>query len=97
MGWEIVALIAGFVSLGFGLYLFRWVLAQPNESEAMAEFSKSIQEGAAAYLKRLFQALGALALVIGIIIFVAIGWRNALAYLIGSACSAMAGYLGMYT
>lgn len=97
MVWEIVALVAGFISLGFGLYLFRWVLAQPNESGAMAEFSKSIQKGAAAYLKRLFQALGALALVIGIIILIAVGWRNALAYLIGSACSAMAGYLGMYT
>jgi len=71
-------------------------MKQVNESEAMAEFSRAIQEGAAAYLKRLFQALGILAAIIAIILLIAVGWRNALAYLIGSTFSALAGYTGMY-
>jgi len=96
MTWEIVALIAGAASVGVAAYLFSWVMKQANESEAMAEFSKAIQEGAAAYLKRLFQALGILAVIIAVILIIASGWRTALAYLVGSTFSALAGYTGMY-
>jgi K(+)-stimulated pyrophosphate-energized sodium pump len=96
MTWEIVALIAGAASVGVAAYLFSWVMKQANESEAMAEFSKAIQEGAAAYLKRLFQALGVLAAIIAVILIIALGWRTALAYLVGSTFSALAGYTGMY-
>jgi len=96
MTWEIVALIAGAASVGVAAYLFSWVMKQANESEAMAEFSKAIQEGAAAYLKRLFQALGILAAIIAVILIIALGWRTALAYLVGSTFSALAGYTGMY-
>ena len=35
-------------------------------------------------------------MVVAVIILFGIGWKNALAYLIGSACSAAAGYAGMY-
>ena len=62
--WEIVALVSGVISIGLALVLFRWVLQQKNESEKMKWFSERIQEGAAAYLKRLYQALGGLAVVI---------------------------------
>ena len=96
MMWEVVALVAGVASIGVAAYLFTWVMKQVNESKEMAEFSKAIQEGAAAYLSRLFQALGALAAIIAIILLIAVGWRNALAYLIGSTLSALAGYTGMY-
>jgi K(+)-stimulated pyrophosphate-energized sodium pump len=94
--WEIVALAAGILSIGVAVYIYRWVMSQPNENPEMAEFSGAIQVGAATYLKRLFQALGALAVVIAVIILIGIGWKSALAYLIGSACSAAAGYAGMY-
>ena len=96
MVWEIVALVAGAISIAMAAYLYKWVMSQANESKAMAEFSEAIQEGAAAYLRRLFEALGLVALVVGVIILVAVGWRNALAYLVGSICSASAGYAGMY-
>jgi K(+)-stimulated pyrophosphate-energized sodium pump len=62
----------------------------------MQQFSQEVQEGAAAYLKRLYQALGVLALVIAVLLLLLLGWRTALAYLVGSACSAIAGYVGMY-
>ncbi|MHB9033452.1 MAG: sodium-translocating pyrophosphatase [Anaerolineae bacterium] len=93
---KIVALITGVISIAVALYLFSWVMKQVNENQAMAKFSKAIQEGAGAYLKRLFQALGILALVIAVIIIFAINWQTAVAYLIGSIFSALAGYTGMY-
>ena len=96
MVWEIVALASGVVSIGVAIYLFRWVMAQTNGNPTMGEFSEAIQQGAAAYLRRLYQVLGALAAAITVIILVAIGWQNAIAYIVGSASSAIAGYLGMY-
>ena len=96
--WEIVALVSGVISIGLALALFRWVMKQKNENDKMAYFSGRIQEGASTYLKRLYQALGILAGVITIIILCVpdLGWRVAIAFLVGSACSAMAGYSGMY-
>jgi len=94
--WQIVALVTGLLSIGYAAYLYKWVMAQPNESKEMEDFSIAVQEGAAAYLKRLYQALGGLAIIITIIVLIALGWENALAFLIGSACSAVAGYFGMY-
>jgi Na+/H+-translocating membrane pyrophosphatase len=41
--WEIVALVCGAISVAVAAYLYKWVMAQPNESEAMAEFSKAVQ------------------------------------------------------
>ncbi len=96
MVWEIVAIVSGIISIAIAAYLYKWVMAQENKNKTMAEFSEAIQKGAAAYLKRLFQALGGLAVVIFIILLVSVGWERALAYLIGSACSAAAGYVGMY-
>jgi len=96
MIWEIAALVAGMVSIGVAAYLFRWVLAQPNDSEVMAEYSVAIQEGSVAYLKRLYKALGTLAACVTVVILLTLGWQKAIAYVVGSICSGVAGYAGMY-
>jgi len=96
MVWQIVALVSGMISVGVAAYLFKWVLAQPNQSEAMAEYSVAIQEGAVAYLTRLYRVLGILAIFITAIVLVTLGWQKAIAYVVGSFCSGLAGYAGMY-
>ena len=96
MGWEIVSLVFGVISIGIAAYFFVWSMKQTNGNPVMEEFSKAVQEGAAAYLKRLFEALGLLAGVIAVIVLVTLGWEKAVAYLVGAACSAAAGYVGMY-
>ena len=96
MIWEVSALGAGGVSIVTALYLYKWVMSQANESRVMAEFSGAVQAGASAYLKRLFQALGGLAIAIALVILAAIGWKTALAYIVGATCSASAAYAGMY-
>ncbi|MHB0857319.1 MAG: sodium-translocating pyrophosphatase [Anaerolineae bacterium] len=96
MVWELVAIVAGLISIGIAAYLYRWVMAQPNENEAMERFSVAVQEGAAAYLQRLYQALAGLVVVIAIILIFAVGWQSAMAFVIGAFCSGAAGYAGMY-
>ena len=92
MVWELTALVAGAISIIAAVFLYRWVMAQANENKAMAEFSEAIQDGAAAYLRRLFQALAGLAFVVAIIIFFSLGWEDAFAHLLGAGCSAAAAY-----
>jgi len=96
MIWEIVALVAGVISIAVAAYLYKWTMSQQNGNPKMEAFSIAIQEGAAAYLKRLYQALGGLAVVIAIILVATIGLNTALAFLVGALCSGVAGYFGMY-
>ncbi|HHX65980.1 MAG TPA: sodium-translocating pyrophosphatase, partial [Chloroflexi bacterium] len=96
MAWEIVALVSGVISIAVAAYFYRWVLSQESSNAAMNEFSGAIQDGAATYLKRLFQVLGVLVAIFTIIMFIAISWQGAIAYLIGSICAAAAAYAGMY-
>jgi len=96
MVWEIVALVFGMLSIGAAVYLYRWVMAQPNDSAAIAEYSASVQDGSAAYLRRLFQALALVAGAVALVLLVTLGWQNAISYMVGSVCSGAAGYLGMY-
>ncbi len=96
MVWQIVALAAGFISIAVAGYLYYWVMKQQNLSTKMDEFSGEVQRGAAAYLKRLFTALGGLSLIIAIILLITLDWESSLSYLIGSFSSAVAAYAGMY-
>jgi len=96
LGWQILSLVCGIGSVVVAAYIYRWVMVQPNESEEMRVFSEAVQEGAAAYLKRLYTALGILAVIVFVILLVTLGWEIAFAFLVGSVCSAASGYFGMY-
>ncbi len=61
----------------------------------MQEISRAIQEGSSAYLNRQYRAIGVVAFVILLIIWLALGYLAALGFLIGSVASALAGYIGM--
>ena len=82
----------GLISIIAAIFIYFWVINKENGNPKMEEFSKEIQKGASTYLKRLFQALGGLALIVSIIIFFASGWKMSFAYLLGSSLSAFAGY-----
>jgi len=66
--WLIVGIIGGLLSLGVAIYLYFWVMKQDPGSKRAQEVAGWILEGADAYLKRLYGALTALALVIAILI-----------------------------
>jgi K(+)-stimulated pyrophosphate-energized sodium pump len=69
----------------------------PYGSENMRSISLAIQEGAIAFLRREYTYL----LVFGTMVFVVLlvtqglGWKTAIAFVVGGLCSAGAGYLGM--
>jgi len=95
MDWLILAPISGIISMVAAGYLYYWVVYRNTDTEKMREVGGAIEEGASAYLRRLYQALAGVVAVVSIILLVAVGWQNAIAYIVGSICSALAGYLGM--
>ena len=89
------AIGGGAVAVLFAVLLTAAVLRQPAGSQRMIEIASAIQEGAAAYLNRQYTVIAVIGIVVAIIIGVTLGPVTAVLYLIGAACSATAGYVGM--
>src|SRR5918995_1652425 len=91
------ALVCAGVAVGFGLYFTWWLLQQPAGSERMQEIARAVQEGAAAYLRRQYTTIAAVAIVpfLAIGFYPDLGWSTAIGFAIGAALSAAAGFIGM--
>jgi K(+)-stimulated pyrophosphate-energized sodium pump len=63
----------------------------------MQEISRAVQEGASAYLRRQYQTIAVVAVVLFLVIgfWNDLGWGTAVGFLIGAAFSAAAGFIGM--
>jgi len=92
-----LALICAIIALLYGAASSKWVLAQPTGTDHMREIALAIQQGASAYLRRQYTAIGTVGIVLFFIIgFVpALGWSIALAFAVGAILSGMAGFIGM--
>jgi K(+)-stimulated pyrophosphate-energized sodium pump len=81
----------------YGLYLTWWLLRLPAGNERMQEIARAIQEGAAAYLRKQYTTIAAVAVVPFLLIgfYSKLGWGTAIGFLIGAVFSAAAGFIGM--
>ena len=83
------------IALAYGGLLTRWVLAANPGNERMARIARAIQEGAAAYLNRQYTTIAVIGAVLALVITFVINWETGVLYVVGAACSALAGYVGM--
>lgn len=96
-GISVVALVVAFL-------LARHVLSQDQGTAKMQEIAGAIKEGAMAFLKRQYVTIGILSVVFALIIFFAYylsgnvnyAWHTTVAFILGAACSALAGFIGMF-
>lgn len=88
---------AAVVAVLYGLFYINYILRLPEGNDKMKQIASAIQEGAKAYLNRQYRTVGLVAVVLFLIIgFIpSLGWMTAVAFLIGSFLSAVAGYIGM--
>ncbi len=92
---------AGIAALIFAFYKATWVRKQAAGTEEMQEIASRIQEGAMAFLKREYTVLAGFVVVVAVLLGAAnMGGANqspiiALAFVLGAAASAAAGYAGM--
>jgi K(+)-stimulated pyrophosphate-energized sodium pump len=98
MSWGLLfAIICAFIAIIYGLLATRWVMREPTGNERMQSIAEAILQGAKAYLNRQYLTIG----IVGVILFLAIGfipslgWLTAFAFAIGAILSGLAGYIGM--
>jgi K(+)-stimulated pyrophosphate-energized sodium pump len=91
--WLIV--LAGALSIVYGIVTTRGLLAADAGSARMQEISAAVREGAAAYLKRQYQTIAMVGAVIFVIAWVLLGVYSAMGFLIGAVLSGSAGFIGM--
>jgi K(+)-stimulated pyrophosphate-energized sodium pump len=91
----LLAVGGGVLALLFAGVLTGAVLRLPQGNERMVEIASAIQEGAAAYLNRQYTVIAIIGVLIAIVIGFTLGVQTAILYVVGAACSAAAGYVGM--
>src|ERR1700744_5398906 len=99
--WVVIVAVIALLALGVAGLLVREVLAASQGTAKMQEIAKSVQEGAAAYLRRQFMTLGGFVFVIFFILLLlpadgtGVRWGRSIFFLIGAAASALTGFIGM--
>ncbi len=93
--WLIV--IAGALSIVYGIVTTRQLMAADAGTARMQEISAAVREGAQAYLRRQYTTIAIVGVVIFIIAFFlpGLGPASAFGFLIGSVLSGSAGFIGM--
>jgi K(+)-stimulated pyrophosphate-energized sodium pump len=95
MDATLIVIACGLVSLIYGGWAIRSVLAAPAGTARMQEIAGAIQEGASAYLARQYLTIA----IVGVIVFAIAWWLlgplTAVGFATGSILSGIAGYIGM--
>jgi K(+)-stimulated pyrophosphate-energized sodium pump len=99
--WVVVVAVIALLALGVAGVLVRQVLAAGQGTEKMQEIALSIQEGAAAYLRRQFRTLSVFVVLIFFVLLLlpadtaSVRWGRSGFFLVGAFFSALTGFTGM--
>ncbi|MFH2069245.1 MAG: sodium-translocating pyrophosphatase [Candidatus Omnitrophota bacterium] len=101
MGWiGIIPIIGTLVCVLFVYFLIRKIKSSDEGDEAMKQVSSAVREGAFAYLKRQYTSVGLYAAFFFVILIIMeltnfLPLFSGAAFLTGTLCSALAGFIGM--
>ena len=100
-----LSILVSLVAFAFAAWLFLWVKRQPSENKLIAKNGELIRQGARTFLRKEYTVLARFALVAAVLILILLPrlsegkyFDNILmvvAYLMGTAFSAIAGKIGM--
>ncbi|MFN9276239.1 MAG: sodium/proton-translocating pyrophosphatase, partial [Planctomycetota bacterium] len=102
--WNILSLVIAAAGMLYAYSLFQQIMRKDAGDETMQKIARAVQEGGRAFLHAEYKWLA----VFVVVVFVALcmgpddgktkflGWKTAVAFLMGSVASAGAGYFGMH-
>src|SRR5256885_16806199 len=92
--WGIIA--CGALAIVYGVWAIQSVMSADAGSQKMQEISAATREGAQAYLKRQYTTIAVVGVIIFVVVGFLLGWLVAIGFAIGAVLSGAAGFIGMY-
>ena len=89
--------IMGAVGLLFALIIYTSIKKHPVTNDAIAKIADAIHLGAMVFMHREYKMLFIFAVVVMAFVYFSLGANTTLAFAVGACCSALAGYIGMFT
>ncbi|GHS87274.1 putative K(+)-stimulated pyrophosphate-energized sodium pump [Synergistales bacterium] len=93
---SLFVIIFGLCAIGYAWLVYQKMMAFEVGNARIKELSNIIHNGAMAFIKKEYTWLVPFVAVVTLILWAAISFGSAFAFLLGAVCSAGAGYAGMY-
>ncbi|MFO7839265.1 MAG: sodium-translocating pyrophosphatase [Desulfosalsimonadaceae bacterium] len=87
--------IVGFIGIAYSLIVAGAIKKAPKGDPKMIEIANAIEEGSIAYLNRQMKSMAIVGIIIFVLIFLGLGAKTAVGFLVGAVASYLAGYIGM--
>ena len=97
MNEHFIPVFFGFFGLISAFLLYRIITNHSSGEGKAKEIAEAIHLGAMVFLKREYSILLIFVVIVALLLAVSLGIHTTLAFLLGAACSALAGYFGMFS